>query len=247
MINETIKTIQERRSIRAFSGESVAEEDLDLVLRSVQNAPNSMGAQQTSLIVIRDKERIQQMAKITGGQPQVAAADVFIVVVVDYNRTNIAVEKTGNIQAIHKTMEGQLAGAVDAGIYVALLDIAIQSLGYGATIIGGLRDQPIEAIEMMGLPEMTYPIVGITMGVKKKDDQTSLRPRVPFDSFCMDEVYDNEKVKQGVDQHDIDMEKFWCEQGQKAPNYSQAAANIYKQLYYPNTKPSLEKQKLGFE
>lgn len=247
MINETIKTIQERRSIRAFSGESVAEEDLDLVLRSVQNAPNSMGAQQTSLIVIRDKERIQQIAKITGGQPQVAAADVFIVVVVDYNRTNIAVEKTGNTQAIHKTMEGQLAGAVDAGIYVALLDIAIQSLGYGATIIGGLRDQPMEAIEMMGLPEMTYPIVGITMGVKKKDDQTSLRPRVPFDSFCMDEVYDNEKVKQGVDQHDIDMEKFWCDQGQEAPNYSQAAANIYKQLYYPNTKPSLEKQKLGFE
>lgn len=246
-MNEVIKILETRHSTRAFSAEKVKDEDLDLILRSVQNAPTSMSAQQVSLVVIREKDRIAEITKYTGNQPQVACADAFIVVCMDFNRTNTAVDLNGDKQCIHKTAEGLLVAATDAGIMVGLLDVAIQSLGYGSTIIGGLRDQPEACIKMMELPNMVYPLVGITIGVKKTGDQGQPRPRVPFDTFCFKERYDKDAVVRGVKQHEIDLTAYWQKLGVDMPSYYQCTAGIYKQLYYPATVPSLLKQGFGFE
>ena len=51
-MNETIKQLQDRRSVREFTGENIKEKDLQAILYTAQRAANSVNGQQTSLIVI---------------------------------------------------------------------------------------------------------------------------------------------------------------------------------------------------
>ena len=54
-MNEVIKQLQNRRSVREFRGETIKEEDLKTILATAQRAANSVNGQQTSLIIIKDK------------------------------------------------------------------------------------------------------------------------------------------------------------------------------------------------
>ncbi|GAM56434.1 hypothetical protein JCM19231_2580 [Vibrio ishigakensis] len=113
--------------MRNFTGESVKEQDLQLILKAAQQAPTSINAQQVSLVITRNKENIQKIAEIAGGQPQVASADVFITIVIDYHRTAVATELAGKEQVIHRSAEGIVVGAGDAGIMLNALQTAANS------------------------------------------------------------------------------------------------------------------------
>ena len=52
-MNKVIEQLQNRRSVRNFTGEKVKDEDLELILRTAQRAPSSVNGQQISLIVTR--------------------------------------------------------------------------------------------------------------------------------------------------------------------------------------------------
>lgn len=77
--NPVLSLLRERRSVRAFSGQHVAQEDLRQILLATRRAPGSINAEGLSLVVVRDPERIRAVAQIAGGQPQVAGADVVVV------------------------------------------------------------------------------------------------------------------------------------------------------------------------
>ena len=62
-MNKVIEQLQNRRSVRNFTGEKVKDEDLELILRTAQRAPSSVNGQQISLIVTRDKEKLKKLLK----------------------------------------------------------------------------------------------------------------------------------------------------------------------------------------
>lgn len=59
-MNETIKLLQNRRSVREFTGEKIKDEDLKLILKTAQRAASSVNGQQISLIVVRDKDKLKK-------------------------------------------------------------------------------------------------------------------------------------------------------------------------------------------
>ena len=92
-MNKIIEQMKNRRSVRNFSSESVKDEDLIEILVAAQQAPTSVNGEQISLVVVRDKDKIKQISEFAGGQPQVAGADVFILVVIDFYRSTYAMKK----------------------------------------------------------------------------------------------------------------------------------------------------------
>ena len=72
-MNDVIKQLSNRKSIRQFTGESVSNEDLELIIKTAQRCPTSINGQQISLVYTRDKEKIKQIAELCGGQQQVAS------------------------------------------------------------------------------------------------------------------------------------------------------------------------------
>ena len=62
-----IKIIQDRRSIRHYTEEPVAEGDLDLILEAGRQAPSGENAQPWRFIVVRDDATRKRMGAIAGG------------------------------------------------------------------------------------------------------------------------------------------------------------------------------------
>ena len=247
MNNPTIKQLLERRSIRVFTDEEVKDADLQTILRAAQQAPTSINAEQVSLVVTRDRDTIQKIAQIAGGQPQVAAAPIFVTFVIDFNRTYQACRLVGEEQVIERSAEGLVSGAVDVGIMLSSFQTAAEALGYGTTCIGGIRANPKAMIELLKLPPRTYPLVGSTLGVPDLAKRPQVKPRVPLESFAFDETYSQEKMLAGVLTYDTTLRNWRDAQGMTSmPSYAQSTAGAYKQVYFPKVAETLSAQGFGF-
>jgi len=248
MENQTIKQLSNRTSIRQFTGESVRDEHLELILKTAQRAPTSINAQQISLVYTRDKERIKKMSELCGGQPQVAIADVFVAIIIDFNRTNVAAVATGKTQVVERCAEGIMVGAVDAGIMLSSLQTAAEALGYGTTAIGAIRQNSDKVVELLGLPQRTFAVVGSTIGVATKEAKMApLKPRVPFESFAMEDVYDSTKVEKGAHDYNKEFKEFREKTGSGSlPSYFEGTASSYEKSYYRKTGTVLEAQGFNF-
>ncbi|NRU21833.1 FMN reductase [NAD(P)H] [Clostridium beijerinckii] len=167
--------------------------------------PNSINGQQTSVIVIRDKEKKAKLAELVGNQEYVTKA-LFLVFVMDFYRTYLTGERTGYKQVIHKDIEGILAGSVDCGIILGASVIAAESLGLGTFPIGGIRKNPEEVIELLGLPKYTFPMVGLAIGYPA--DESHKKPRIPFSSYKHKESYNKSIVEASINTYDEEMSKY---------------------------------------
>lgn len=241
----TIEKIQDHRSIRKFLDKDISDEIIDKIVKSSQSMPNSINGQQTSVIVIKDKAKKEKLAELVGNQEYVAKAPVFLVFVMDFYKTYHAGEKTGLKQVIHEDIEGTLVGAVDCGIELGAAVIAAESLDLGTVAIGGIRKNPEEVIKLLNLPKYTFPIVGLAIGYPV--DNSHKKPRMPFDSFKHDEIYNKEKVEKAIDIYDKEMEEYLKEIGryEQEINWSTFTSKIYQSVYYPNVKEAIKKQ--GFK
>jgi FMN reductase [NAD(P)H] len=142
--------------------------------------------------------------------------------------------------------EGILVGAVDGGIMLNALQTAAESFGYGTTAIGGIRRNPDKMIELLELPEGTFPLVGTTIGVRTEEKPSFVKPRVPLNSFAHTEKYDKNATEKGVDDYDLVLRKWWDDLGMtQMGNYSQDVSNYYQTIYFPTVAANLRKQ--GFE
>ena len=248
-MNQIIKQLSNRKSIRQFTGEHVSYDDLDCIIKTAQRCPTSINGQQISLVYTRDKAIIQEIAKLCNGQEQVASADVFITVVVDFNRTIFAVEQVGEKHLIEQSAEGVLVGAIDAGIMLNAIQVCAESLGYGTTAIGAIRNEPEAFIKLLGLPAKTFPIVGTTIGVATKEANTSaLKPRMPIDSFAFEDKYNDVKVKDGVILYEKQMKYFREEHHMDyLQSYCVQTAAYYKNIYFRNIEKNYKSQGFDFK
>lgn len=245
--NNTIKLMQNRKSVRSFSGESISKEDIDIIVKSAQQASTSINGQQISLVVTENKDNIKKIGEISGGQMQIATSDKFITVIIDFNRTNIANNINGKEQVIHKTLEGIVTGCIDAGIMVEALQIAATALDIGTTIIGGIRKDPKEMIELLGLPPKTFPIVGIALGVIDKNKESKVKPRVEMESFSFYEKYDNSKVEEGVKRYDKKLRDWYDDQGLTGLSSYIDSVSLYSKPFYKEVKSILINQEFDIQ
>lgn len=63
-MNETIKTLTERRSIRKYKKEQIKPEQLEQILQAGQYAPTGMGAQSPVMVVVQDRQLIEKIGKM---------------------------------------------------------------------------------------------------------------------------------------------------------------------------------------
>ncbi|MDF2592581.1 MAG: nitroreductase family protein, partial [Clostridia bacterium] len=62
-MNETLKNIKNRRSVRAYQAEQIKEEELQMILEAGIYAPNARNQQSWHFTVIQSKELLDRMSK----------------------------------------------------------------------------------------------------------------------------------------------------------------------------------------
>ena len=60
-MNEVIRSLKERRSVRAYRPEQISEEQLQAILEAGTYAPSGMGKQSAIMVVVQDKETIAKV------------------------------------------------------------------------------------------------------------------------------------------------------------------------------------------
>ena len=63
-MNDTIRNLKERRSVRAYRPEQISEEQLQTILEAGTYAPSGMGKQSAIMVAIQDKETIAKLSKL---------------------------------------------------------------------------------------------------------------------------------------------------------------------------------------
>jgi len=243
-MNETIRTIQNHRSIRSFLDKEIDEAMIDEIIKAAQAMPNSINGQQTSVVVIKNKQVKARIAELTGGQKWIDDAPVFLLFIADFYKTDLAAKKNGIVQVIHESIEGSLAGTFDAGLNMGAAIISAESLGLGIVPIGGVRNNPESIIELLGLPKYTYPLAGLAVGYAK--DPSHKKPRMPLNTFRHDEKYQTEGLEEAIDLYDDEMTEYLKSIGREQEgNWSKYTSNIYQQVYFPKVYPTMKDQ--GFK
>ncbi len=235
-MNETLRIQQSHRSIRSYRPDPVSDEMLNEIVAAAHRAPTSMNAQEISLIVVRDAEKRTRIADLCGGQAWIAQAPVFITLVIDFHKTDLGVRKAGQAQIIHESMEGFGVAATDAGIVLGTLITAAESLGLGIVPIGSIRRNPQGMIDLLGLPPLTFPLVGLCIGHIR--DDMPLKPRLDIHTFRHDERYGASGYAAAIDAYDTTLMDYWKQIGRSdGIPWSSNLGNSYKQVYFPQVKP----------
>lgn len=158
-MNPTIDLILSHRSIRQFTPEPVSAEQLDQILSAAQSAASSSFLQANSIIRVTDKGLRATLAELAGHQAYVVEAAEFLVFCADYHRHSQIVPeaRTGFVEQL-------MIGAIDGALMAQNALLAAQSLGLGGVYIGGIRNNPAEVSEVLGLPHQVIPLFGLCLG-----------------------------------------------------------------------------------
>lgn len=235
-MNDILELMLSHQSDRSFLDKAIPEEVLDNVIRAAWRAPTSVHSQQVSVIVTRDQATKNKLAALTGGQPWVAQAPVFLTFVLDMHKSRKGIEAVNKQQLAHTSLESIVSGSQDVGIALASAMLAARSQGLGVVPIGGIRNHPQQVIELLNLPELTFPVNGLALGYV--DQPAHLKPRMPINAFRHEERYQDDELDAAIETHNRELTAHWQKIGRgEGENWSQTVAGYYDHVYYPDVLP----------
>jgi FMN reductase [NAD(P)H] len=235
-MNETVRLLQSHRSERSYKSDPIPDDILDNIIEAAHLAPTSINTQEVSIVVVKDAEHRKRISEIAGGQPWIAKAPVFLVLVADLYKTRVGAEKAGIKQEIQHSLEGVIASVTDVGIALGTIMVAARSYGLGIVPIGAVRRDPQAMIDLLGLPENTLAIAGVCLGYV--DQPATQKPRLPIESFRHEERYHPENLRPAVDAYDRILPEYWQKIARTdGSSWSENTAGAYSRVYFPSIKP----------
>ena len=143
-MNETLKTMWTRRSIRRYRPDPIPEEDLHLILEAARRAPTGGNRQLWRMVVVTDPELRRKTADACNGQMWMADAPVILCVAIP---------------------PGQ--GKVNGAIVLDHAILAATSLGYGTCWIGAFQADEVE--RLMNAPRGMRAVMLVPMGYPARE------------------------------------------------------------------------------
>ncbi|MBM6935879.1 NADPH-dependent oxidoreductase [Enterococcus cecorum] len=186
MVNQTIEHQLNHRSIRKFKAENLSDEQIKTLLEVARQTSTSNFFQQFSVLHITDETKREQIRHISK-QPYVGLnGELFIFIADLYRNQQIRLQKGKDDGRLHST-DVFFQAMQDATLAIQNMMNAVESMGLGAVLLGSINNQPKELIKVLDLPKMTYPVLGIQVGIPDQDPQ--LKPRLPLDKIVFENEY----------------------------------------------------------
>ena len=168
---------------------------------------------------------------------------MFVAIIVDFHKTSVGIAAAGEKQAVHESLEGMLAAVTDAGLALATMMVAARSLGLGIVPIRGIRHSPQAMIELLELPPLCFPVVGLTIG--HVDRPAHQKPRLPMEVFRHDEHYRREGMAEAIATYDATLMDYWKQIGRTdGLPWSKNTAQAYKGMMSRQVKAAMDNQGL---
>ena len=174
-MNEVIRQLFERKSVRVFEDRPISEEDRELILRSAVMAPTAGCQQMYTILDIRDEELKKALAKTCDDQPFIAKAKMVLIFLADCSKWHRGFTAAG--------CEPRDPGAGD--LFIAMADaiiaaqnavVAAESLGIGSCYIGDILENIEEHRKLLDLPPCVMPAAMLVFGYPAESQKRRKKP-----------------------------------------------------------------------
>lgn len=191
MTTPTIELIYQHGSVRNYKSDPVPDGWLDQIVAAAQRTSSSSNLQTYSVVITTDPAQKVKVQEISGGQSHISQAPVFLLWCADFSRLKRVCDHQGyDIEAGY--IENFMVGTVDAAITMQSAALAAESLGLGFCYIGAIRNDPDGIREIFELPELVFPVCGMTLGWAV--EQPMIRPRLPLEAVLHREKYQDDDL-----------------------------------------------------
>lgn len=172
---------QQRQSVRAYTSQPVAQEQVDYILQAASLAPSACNAQPWKLIVVDDLEKRFAVADATAnkalGMNHFTKQAPLLLVLVE-ERVNL----TSKIGSWVKKKNYQ---ELDLGIFAAHITLAAADRGLGTCIIGWFDEIKIQKI--LNIPKNKHVVLVITLGYSdqplREKKRKALNQIISYDNY----------------------------------------------------------------
>ena len=166
-MNETLKVLKERRSVRKYKAEQIRDEELNAILEAGTWAPSAKGLQTSVMVVVQDPETIAWMSKLNAEIQGNPGTDPF------YGAPTVVVV-LGDGEKLNWLQDGSLV--------MGNLMNAAAALGLGSCWINRameLFDRPEgkELLKKWGLPEIYRGVGNCILGYAAEGGKKAPAPR----------------------------------------------------------------------
>lgn len=246
MKNDTVKLIQNHRSIRKYIDKPIEDEILQELMQSAQWASSSHNVQAYNVVVVKDKQRKKMFADLCGGQKWIENCPVFLVLSADFYRLKKASEMNTAPCEIDE-IENLLVGTVDTALVAQNILLSAESYGLGGVIIGGIRNNISKVVELLELPKYTVPIVGICLGYPDEEQIPGQKPRLPQRVVVFEETYKKELIEDGLVEYEKISAEYYTRrtQGKRTDGWTKQMAEYLSKPRRPELKGLIMEQ--GFK
>jgi nitroreductase len=168
IMNETLKNIKNRRSVRAYQAEQIKEAELQLILEAGMYAPSARNQQSWHFTVIQDKELMNEISKAAQEEYK-KSNDKFIQQFA--NNENFHIFHKAPTAVIISGDENSMVAQTDCALATENMLIAAESVGIGSCWVSAASNiintkNDAELNNQLCIPKGFKPIYSITLGYK---------------------------------------------------------------------------------
>lgn len=202
-----IDVLLNHRTIREFKSSPMPPQQLSILLDIAKRTATSMGLQSFSIIRIVNPELKAAIAEVCNQEYVARVPELFIFIVDAYRNSRIAREQ-GITSDIERDSDRFFQGWTDAAIAAQNMVAAAELGGFGTVFFGSILNNVPKMIELLKLPELTFPVVGVGIGVPNQKPQ--LKPRMPREANVFDDSYTVfDSYLELLEDYDEEMEQYY--------------------------------------
>jgi nitroreductase len=174
-MNEVIKQLYERKSVRVFTEQEISAEDKAYILESAVQAPTAGNQQMYTILDITDQKLKDRLAVSCDNQPFIAQAKLVLVFCADYQKWFDAFETAG-CEPRKPGLGDIMLAVTDTAIAAQNAVVAAQSLGIGSCYIGDIMENCEIHREMLNLPQYVMPAAMLVFGYPTEQQINRKKP-----------------------------------------------------------------------
>jgi nitroreductase len=197
--NELMRRVLTRKTVRRYSEKMPGEALLDLLTACALSASAKSDFQQASILRLRDPERRAAIGALFPSMPWIGNAPVFFVFLGDARRLHRIGELRGKPVA-NGTLEGFFNASIDAALAMQTMILCAESNGLGVCPISVIRNEADKVAEILGLPDLVFPVAGLCLGYPSAEGHVSLR--LPRRATTHTDRYDDSALAAAIDDYD---------------------------------------------
>lgn len=186
-----MELLNQHVSIRKFKNQKITTSVLKSIIYSGTKASTTGNMQLYSVVVSETDDVINKLIPLHFNQPVVQSAPVLLTFVADFNRFT----KWCSINEASSGYDNFLSfftAAIDAILVAQNVCIAAENFGLGICYLGTTTYNAREIIQILNLPELTFPVTTVAIGYP--EETPDFTDRIPLKGIIHWEKYTDYSV-----------------------------------------------------